>query len=43
MRASVVVKNNLDKTFRSYVKGSPEKIKELSRLETIPQNYDEML
>ena len=40
---SVIVKNFLDNTFRSFVKGSPERIKELCLPETIPDNFDEVL
>jgi cation-transporting ATPase 13A3/4/5 len=35
-RMSVVVKNMSDKTFRAYVKGSPEKIAELCITESLP-------
>ena len=42
-RMSVIVKNFLDSTFRSYVKGSPEKIRELCRPESLPSNFDEVL
>lgn len=42
-RMSVIVKNFLDSKFRSYVKGSPEKIRELCRPDTLPSNFDEIL
>lgn len=42
MRASVIVKNFSNGTFKSFVKGSPEKIKELSLPSTVPQNFDEI-
>lgn len=42
-RMSVIVKNFMDSSFRSYVKGSPEKIRELCRPETLPSNFDEVL
>ena len=40
---SVIVKNFLDMSFRSYVKGSPERIKDLCTKRSIPKNYDEIL
>jgi cation-transporting ATPase 13A3/4/5 len=40
MRMSVIVKNQLDGVYRSYIKGSPEKIKELSIPTSVPKNYD---
>lgn len=42
-RMSVITKNCLDGNFRCFVKGSPERLKELCLIETIPENYDEML
>ena len=42
-RMSVIVRNFLDYDFRVYVKGSPEKIRELCVEESIPNNYDEIL
>ena len=37
---SVVTKNDFDNgVYRAYVKGSPEKILELCRPETIPRDY----
>jgi cation-transporting P-type ATPase 13A2 len=40
---SVIVKNMLEGDFRSYVKGSPERIRELCRSSTLPENFDEIL
>jgi len=42
-RMSVIVKNFLDSSFRSYVKGSPEKIRELCKDSSLPSNFDEIL
>lgn len=42
-RMSVLVKSFLDKSFKGYVKGSPERIIELCRKETVPKNFDEIL
>lgn len=42
-RMSVIVKNFLDNGLRAYVKGSPERIKDLCLDETIPDNFDEVL
>ena len=42
-RMSVIAKNMFDDTFRSYVKGSPERIRELCLAETLPENFDEIL
>jgi cation-transporting ATPase 13A2 len=42
-RMSVIVKNFLDNGLRAYVKGSPERIKDLCLPETIPDNFDEVL
>jgi len=41
-RMSVIVKNMKDGNFKSYVKGSPEKIKELCVNGTLPENYDDI-
>jgi cation-transporting ATPase 13A2 len=38
-RMSVIVKNHLDKSFRCYVKGSPEKVQELCIPETLPKDF----
>lgn len=40
MRMSVIVKSFKDNSYRSYIKGSPEKIKELARQASLPKNYD---
>jgi magnesium-transporting ATPase (P-type) len=40
MRMSVIVKNMRDNSFRSYVKGSPEKILELSVSSSLPDDYE---
>ena len=40
---SVIVKNLLDKTFRLFAKGSPEIIKELCLIDSLPEDYDEIL
>ena len=40
---SVIVKNFIDNSFRVYVKGSPERIKELCKDSSLPKNYDEIL
>ena len=42
-RMSVIVKNFLDNTLRTYVKGSPERIKDLCVPQSIPDNFDEIL
>lgn len=33
----------MDQSFRAYVKGSPERIKELCQEDTLPDNFDEIL
>lgn len=38
-RMSVICKNDFDQSFKAFVKGSPEKISELCRRETIPQDF----
>lgn len=40
---SVIVKNFSDNTFRTYVKGAPEKIKDLCDKSSLPDNYEEIL
>ena len=40
---SVIVKNFLDNSLRTYVKGSPERIKDLCMPGTVPENFDEVL
>jgi magnesium-transporting ATPase (P-type) len=42
-RMSVICKNTVDNKYRVFVKGSPEKISELCRPETMPQDYLEIL
>lgn len=39
---SVVVKNYTTHSFKAYIKGSPEKIKELSLSSSLPDNFDEI-
>ena len=40
---SVVCKNEFDASFKAFVKGSPEKIRELCIESTLPTNYEEVL
>lgn len=42
-RMSVIVKHLDEAGFRLHIKGSPEKIRELCKPETIPANYHEIL
>lgn len=42
-RMSVIVKNMNEDFFKIYCKGSPEKIRELCKAETIPSNYNKIL
>ena len=42
-RMSVLVKNAKEDYFKVYCKGSPEKIRELCKPETIPSNYNRVL
>ena len=42
-RMSVICKNHLDHTYKAFVKGSPEKIGELCRPETLPVDYLDVL
>ena len=42
-RMSVLVKNTKEDYFKVYCKGSPEKIRELCKPETIPNNYNRIL
>jgi magnesium-transporting ATPase (P-type) len=42
-RMSVIVKNMKDGSFRAYVKGSPEKVAELCREESLPADYAKQL
>jgi len=38
-RMSVVAKNTFDERLRVFTKGSPEKVSELCRKETLPDNF----
>ena len=38
-RMSVICKNSFDNKYRAFVKGSPEKISELCKKETIPTDF----
>ena len=40
---SVIVKSFLDQQFKVFVKGSPERIRELCVAESLPGNFDEVL
>lgn len=40
---SVIVFNSLDKTYRFYIKGAPEKIKEFCNEKSLPKNFLEVL
>ncbi len=40
---SVIVKNLTDNKFRIHVKGSPEKLRELCRADTIPKTFHKIL
>lgn len=42
-RMSVICRNQIDKQFLAFVKGSPEKIQELCDPSTLPTNYEEVL
>lgn len=42
-RMSVIVKNLANNSFRTYVKGSPEMIRELCNPTTLPNNFEEIL
>jgi cation-transporting ATPase 13A2 len=42
-RMSVIVKSFLDQSFKAFVKGSPERVRELCKLESLPKNFDEIL
>lgn len=42
-RMSVLVKNIKENCFKIFVKGSPEKIRELCKKESIPENFNEQL
>jgi cation-transporting ATPase 13A3/4/5 len=40
---SVIVKSFMDQSFKAFVKGSPERVRELCRPESLPKNFDEIL
>jgi len=40
---SVIVQNELDGSMKAFVKGSPEKIQELSLPQSLPDNYNKIL
>jgi len=40
---SVIVKDFLSGYYKAFVKGSPEKIRELCTRDSIPSNFDEIL
>ena len=40
---SVIAKNSFDSKYRAFVKGSPEKIKELCVKSSLPENFDRIL
>ena len=40
---SVICQNSLDESYKAFVKGSPEKIFELCRQETIPRDFHQVL
>jgi len=40
---SVIIKDLLRNEYKSFVKGSPEKIRELCLQESLPPNFDEIL
>lgn len=42
-RMSVIVRNLNEENFRLYVKGSPEKMREICKVETIPKEFHEIL
>jgi cation-transporting P-type ATPase 13A2 len=42
-RMSVIIKDMLSHSYKTYVKGSPEKIRELCTKESLPSNFDEIL
>lgn len=43
MRMSVICENKVDGLYRTFVKGSPEKIEELCVASSIPANYQEVM
>lgn len=42
-RMSVIVKDFLTGSYKAFVKGSPEKIRELCTKDSLPSNFDEVL
>jgi cation-transporting ATPase 13A3/4/5 len=40
---SVIVNNSKDNSFKAYVKGSPEKIQELSTPDSLPLDYEQIM
>jgi len=40
MRSSCIVMNETDGSFRGFVKGAPERIRDLSHKNTIPADFD---
>ena len=42
-RMSVICKNDFDTGYKAFVKGSPEKISELCKSESLPQEFGEIL
>jgi cation-transporting ATPase 13A2 len=40
---SVIIKSFMDSSFKTFVKGSPERIRELCSEESLPSNFDEIL
>lgn len=42
-RMSVICRNQIDNQFRAFIKGSPEKIAELSIPSSLPNNYTEIM
>ena len=40
---SVIIKDMLSHSYKTFVKGSPEKIRELCTKDSLPSNFDEML
>jgi cation-transporting ATPase 13A3/4/5 len=40
---SVIIKEFITKSFKTYVKGSPERIRDLCLKESLPSNFDEIL
>jgi cation-transporting ATPase 13A3/4/5 len=42
-RMSVIALNTLDNTYHSFVKGSPEKIMELSDKSSLPEDFEAVL